>query len=345
MTKGLRLFEAILAPGLEAVTEDELLRMFGPRVTLYPAHALGSVRFEYSGRPQDLLALKTVLAVSLIRHFPVPRPKALLGDQNLRAMLDDIETARSLFPRDAFATFYLSAAGADSPVMARLKETLSAKTGLIASSTGDLQIRLRRNGDGWEVLTRLSPRPLATRSWRVCHREGGLDASVAHAMILLTQPSAGDVFVNLCCGSGTLLIERLARMPASLAAGCDIDTEALLCARANVDAAGYSGKVELTEWDARAIPLPDCVTDAIVADLPFGTRVGSHAQNMTLYPAILREAARVAKPGARFCLLTGELRLMTELLERSPHWSVEQSLRIRLAGLVPALFVLQRREG
>jgi len=343
MTKGSHLFEAIFAPGLEAVTEDELLRVLGQRVTLHPSEAPGSIRFEYSGRPQDLLALRTILSVSLIHHFAVPRPKALLGDQHLRAMLGDIEAARSLFPPDTFSTFYVSAAGADSPVMTRLKETIAGKTGLIARDTGDLQIRLRRSGDGWEALTRLSPRPLTARSWRTCHREGSLDAAVAHAMVLLTQPAAADVFVNLCCGSGTLLIERLARMPATMVAGCDIDPEALKCAQTNVTAAGYSKRIELADWDARSIPMPDSAADALVADLPFGTQVGSHAQNVPLYPAILREAARIARPGARFCLLTGEIRLMTELLERSKHWTVEQSLRIRLAGLVPALFVLQRR--
>ena len=38
-----------------------------------------------------------------------------------------------------------------------------------------------RGGDGWETLVRTTPRPLATRYWRVCNYEAALNATVAHA--------------------------------------------------------------------------------------------------------------------------------------------------------------------
>ena len=72
-------------------------------------------------------------------------------------------------------------------------------------------------------------------------------------------------------------------------------------------------------------------------------RSGSHGDNVTLYPDIVREAARIARPGARYCVLTGEMRLMTDLMEASPHWTLAQLIRLRLAGIVPGLFVLVRR--
>jgi len=71
--------------------------------------------------------------------------------------------------------------------------------------------------------------------------------------------------------------------------------------------------------------------------------VGSHEHNVELYPELLAEAARVAKPGARCVLITHEVRLMEALMSESPVWDVEQVLRVALGGLYPRLFVLVRK--
>jgi 23S rRNA G2445 N2-methylase RlmL len=335
---------------LEEIARAELRRCFGGRLRLLPAGnppEAGAIRFAYSGNLSALLGLKTALAAYLCRRFPVPRPRGLLGDEHFRALLAQIALVRALAPPETYRTFYLSAAGSESSVMARLKDALVVHTGLqVASHEGDLLLRVRRSpeGEGWEVLVRLSPRPLATRPWRVCNREGALNATVAHAMILLTHPNPEDVFLNLACGSGTLLIERLAAAPARRVIGCDVDPAALECACANVEAAGESGRVELYPWDARALPLPDRSIDVLCADLPFGYLVGSHAENVALYPAILHEAARVARPGARLALITHEVRLMNVLLAESALWSAREVIRVTLGGLHPRIFVLERRQ-
>ena len=67
---------------------------------------------------------------------------------------------------------------------------------------------------------------------------GALNAAVASAMTRLLQPTARDVFVNLCCGSGSLLIERAAHGPAARLIGLDIASTALALCRANLNAAG-----------------------------------------------------------------------------------------------------------
>ncbi|MCS7060456.1 MAG: methyltransferase domain-containing protein [Anaerolineae bacterium] len=352
------LCEADVAEGLEEIAREELRNKLGRQVTVRQppaAQALrGIVQFTHTGDLRALTTLKTVQAVFVVKRFAVPRPKALLGDEHFRAILDLIEQARSTQP-DTFRSLYLSAAGSDSSVMRRLKHELSQRTHLVLAEEGDLLVRVRpslwarpdtpssnmtQKDRGWDVLVRLSPRPLATRSWRVCNFEGALNAAVAHAMALLTRPTAQDVFLNLACGSGTLLIERLTCAPARLAVGCDMSREALDCAQRNVAAAGCNAI--LWQCDGQRLPLADHSVDVVCADLPFGHLVGSHGQNVTLYPRLLAEAARVAKPGARFALITHEVRLTESLLAASQAWLIDRTVRVELGGLHPRIYLLRR---
>ncbi len=337
-----RSIEIVVAEGLEGLTRTELRqRGLGHGVQPIP----GGLRLASSGDLRALLGLRTATSVYLVQPFAVPRPRALLGDQQLRTVVAAAETALRLHPAGAFRTLYLSAAGADSSVLRRFKEELSGHLGLTTGvDDGDLLLRLRRSsaGNGWELLVRLSPRPLATRPWRVCNREGALNGPVAHAMALLSAPGPGDRYLNLGCGSGTLLIERLLLGPARHALGCDISTEALDCARANLAAAGLHNQCALHTWNACHLPLPDASLDVISADLPFGHLVGSHGENVSLYPALLAEAARVAQPGARCVLLSHEVRLMERLLADSPLWATTSVTRVDLGGLYPRIFVLRR---
>lgn len=361
--------EADVIAGLESLAHQEVValgarsvRMTQPGVIRFSAPAL---------RP--LLGLRTVLSVYLLRRYEVPRPKALLGDQHLRALFSQIDAVLSLMPRSAYCTFMLGAAGARSAVMTRLKSAIAQHTGLReVSEEGDLLIRVRpafdftpesrlptptgsrdsgvgsQRASAWDVLVRLSPKPLATRDWRVCNIAGSLQATVAHAMALLTRPAPDDVYLNLGCGSGTLLIERAMAGPARRLIGCDTDRQALACAQENIAAylEGVKGghrAFELHDWDMRCLPLSDASVDAITADLPFGHRVGSHDDNLALYPALLREAARVAKPGARCVLITVEVRLMEHALAHmSSLWQRDSTFRVNLGGLRPAIFGLRR---
>lgn len=347
------LCEAAVVEGLEVIAADELQRELGDRLTLLKppqdSSIDGVIRFTCQGSLHALKRLKTVTAVFLVHYANVPRPRALLGDAHLRDLLAQIALVRAIKPVARFETLYLAAAGSDSRDMTRLKHELAEHLGLVpAEDEGDLLLRLRRPADGrdgWEVLIRLSPRPLATRDWRVCNLEGALNATVAQAMARLTNPHPGDVVLNLACGSGTLLIERAGLAPARRILGCDTDEAALACARQNVAASGFESQIELHPWDATKLPLEGGSVDVLLADLPFGHLVGSHEANLTLYPALLAEAARVAAPSAACVIISHEVRLMESLLEASSDWQLRHTVRINLGGLHPRIFVLQRQGG
>jgi len=304
-----------------------------------------------------------VVAVHAVVTGGLPRPSALLDDGTLKRLAGAIGHIRSLHPSGAFATFRLSAAGADSPQFRRVRERLARETGLRdVVEGGDLLLRFKKTpalvGAGkprpyeigcnpYELTARISPRPLAARAWRVCNLPGALNATVASVMAGLTEPRPDDVYLNLLCGSGTLLIERAGLGPAGRLLGCNVDPGALACAGENVAAAGLD--VELQPWDATAVPLPDAMASAVVADLPFGQLVGSHRANERLYPAVLAEAARLAKPSARFVAITQQVNLFERCLhDAAGAWALERVLRLDIPAtkgvLKPRVYVL-RREG
>lgn len=335
--------------GLEAFLHAELTRL--PKGTLatlppQPLPESGALRVQCRDlRP--LLTLNTAIAAYLVQTYPIPRPKGLLGHQYFTQLLQQIQNVRALHPPNTFKTIYLSAAGSHSSIMQRIQDDLATHTGLqIASHEGDLLLRLRPapDGEGWQSLIRLTPRPFVTRFWRVCNFEGALNAAIARSMIELTQPAPHDTFLNLTCGSGSLLIERLLAAPAQRALGIDLDPLALTCARENLRAAGKrAASARLLRADAAQIPLPVGSVTALAADLPFGHLVGSHAQNLQLYPRLLHESARVAQNGARFALITHEVRLTENLLNGHPQWQIEGVWRVTQGGLHPRIFLLKKR--
>jgi len=330
--------------GLEDVARDEIVAH--TRAIAFIV-APGEVRFSPSGDPRRALELRTVQAVYSSAAFDVPRPKALLGDAHFRRLSAQIEAALREWPAGTFRTIHIAAAGAESAVMRRLLSTLAERTGLEPDENGgDLLVRLRPDrAGGWETLVRLTPRPLATRTWRAQNYPGALNAAVASAMTRLLQPTARDVFLNLCCGSGSLLIERAAHGPSARLIGLDIAPATLGLCRANLNAAGsgLAARVELIQADARAAPLPSGSITALCADLPFGQQVGSHAANVALYPAALAEAARIAAPSARLCVISHEARLMSDSLARNPGWELVEERRISLNGIFPRIYLLRRQ--
>jgi tRNA (guanine6-N2)-methyltransferase len=326
--------------GLEPFCAAEVRGVLGRRAEL-SGGAPGAVRFTWTGPLRALLGLRTAVAAYLLASVPGRRPSALLGDTTL---FDQVETVRRLHPAGSFSSFRVSVPGHDSAALRRLRQELTARTGLREDpDDGELYLRIRRSHGGWDLLTRLSPRPLSARAWRVVNLPGALNATIAAAMVALSRPRAADRVLNLMCGSGTILIERLAHGPAALAAGCDVDPAALAASRANLQAAGLARAAALSRMDATALGLGSARFDVLLADLPYGHRMGSHQGNAALYPAVLAEAARVTRPGGALVTVTHELRLFERCLgEAGRQWRAERAVQVFQKGHHPVVYLLRR---
>ena len=217
------------------------------------------------------------------------------------------------------------------------------------SDEGHLQLAIRRppSGTGWEVLIRLTPMPLSARPWRVCNRTDALNATVAHAMVMLAGPRDGERFLNLGCGSGTLLFERMAVGPGASIVGVDIDLEALSCTGRTLEAAGISTGVDLVHGDMQKIPMPSESFDTVVADLPYGMVKGTDVDLDKLYAGALSEAARLVVPGGAFVGLTARRQRLEDTLERlADRWErtaeVPLSVSFSRGYIKPSVYMLRR---
>lgn len=334
------LYEAEVLRGLSEVARTELSQIDGLDILSAEAEAL---RFRYGGDVERLSRLRSVVAVYAVRAWYVPRPRGLLGHQQLTELT---EWLRGVLAVGEHTSFRISAAGRETEVMERLTAELAAALNLPHQpEEGELLLRLRPaataegSGSGWEVLARLTRRPLSARDWRVCNREGGLNASIAYAALALAGLRAADRIFNPMCGSGTLLVERALMGPYEAMVGVDIDAAAVACAQANLKAAGR--RVEVAQVDALDTGLPPRSFDLILADLPWGDDIGTHGGNAELYPAFLREMHRICSKGGRLVVITHELRLFERVLQDSP-WQARELAQVYSGGHHPKIYLLTK---
>lgn len=285
---------------------------------------------------RDALTWRTVVAAYESLVFDVARPRTLISPEHVATIATRVKGLPS-----KFASFRVSAAGSDSEEMVRLRGAVSEATGLVEDrDDGELLIRLRKAAEsGWEVLLRLTPRPLSARAWRTERYEGGLNATIAAAVVAATNPSPDDRFVDLMCGSGTLLVERLLAGPAARVVGFDIDPDAIAITKTHLRNAAIRGaKVELHNEDVLTV---DGEFDKLVVNPPWGTTLGSHEENATLYPALLEAAAHMAAHDATLCVLTHEIKVFESALRSQSRWHVADQHRFFQKGHWPRLYVLQ----
>ncbi len=338
-------FELLFLPGLEGIVAAEARAVLQAPATPVPQRD-DSLQLDFAGRWERLLSLRTPVAVFAVLTFAVPRPQTILSGEHLPAVIAAIGNVRRLHSSAPVTSFRIDAAGAQSSVFERIAQQIAAGARLRHDQTrGDIVLRFRRSitVEGWDVLIRLSPRPLSARPWRIRNIPGAANATIAAAMAILSEPQPHDRIANPMCGSGTLMIERLLAAPAAGCLGFDLDESSLHACADNLRAAGLAHRATLVRGDATE---PGWTSrgpfDAMLADPPWGGLVGEHRTNEGLHLALLERAREAAAPGARLVILTHEVRRMQRCLRQADGlWRVDTVTRVFQKGHHPRIYLLR----
>jgi SAM-dependent methyltransferase len=104
----------------------------------------------------------------------------------------------------------------------------------------------------------------------------------------------GETVLDLGSGAGADVLISAGRVgPTGKAIGLDMTDEMLALARANAAATGVEN-VEFIKGHIEQIPLPDASVDVVISNCVINLSGDK--------PAVIREAARVLKPGGRFAV-------------------------------------------
>lgn len=216
------------------------------------------------------------------------------------------------------------------------------ETALLQNSPGDYEAELRIEGNAKSL--RLYLKLFTFKDTRFSYRKESIPASmnpaVAAAVLRFAEDrlSVGARVIDPCCGSGTFLIERGKLSPCASLTGVDISHKAIDIARRNTELSGVPAKYTVNDILRFECHRP---YDELIANLPFGNRVGDHSSCEKLYKGLLEKLPQLVKKGGIAILYTMEFTLLKKLIRETPAVNLLSQERTEAGGLTPMIFILQ----
>ncbi|MEA5060067.1 MAG: methyltransferase [Candidatus Pelethousia sp.] len=216
---------------------------------------------------------------------------------------------------------------------------------MFANAPSDYEVELRveqRQNGGANLYMKLFTLEDHRFDYRLAALPASMHPATAAAVLRSVRAhlASNARVLDPCCGSGTFLIERSLVSPCASLTGVDIAHAAVDIARKNAEAAGCPAKFMANDCLRFSAQRP---YDELIANLPFGNRVGTHADNRRLYAGILERLPQWLKSGGIAILYTMEYTLLKNLIRERPGLSLLSQMRTEAGGLMPTGFVVRVR--
>lgn len=222
----------------------------------------------------------------------------------------------------------------------RLSEALNDPRLINNPSAYEVELRVESSGAMAAVYVKLFTLPDPRFTYRKKTVPAGMHPATAAAVLRSALPHlrAGARVLDPCCGGGTLLFEREKLLECASLTGVDIAHAAIDIARENAIAANSRAKFIVNDMRRFVADRP---YDELIANLPFGNRVSTHAENEQLYAILLASLSQWVRPGGIALLYTMEFVLLKKLLRNHDELLLLQQGRTDAGGLMPGIFLLQ----
>ncbi|MCD9020734.1 methyltransferase domain-containing protein [Cohnella silvisoli] len=335
---------ATVLPGLEYVLRNEI------RVKIADAKfqslERGKVYFTSKLPIEALMALRTADNLyRLIHRFQVGPHKIHLANIEQEIYTCDLSWAYS--NRSGMISYKVNASRMGKHTYSRFDAAEAAARGIARRDSRcwhdivgkhEMEFRLDINHDEAVFALRLTDASFRYRNAERKFSQAALRPTVAHALVWLSNPEETDVFVDPCCGSGTILAERLV-YPYFQIDGGDLSKDAVEVSKENT---GSHNHARIHHWDARQLPLDSDYIDKIVTNLPFGRQIAADENISGLYCDVLKEMKRVLKRnGSVLCLTDADAAL--QIAAERVQFSCSKETTLSLKGLHPTVFSLKKQ--
>lgn len=337
-------FFATVLPGLEDVLKNEIqLKIADAKLQSLER---GKVYFTSKLPIEALTVLRSADNLyKLIHRFQVGPHKIHLSNMEQEIYRCDLSSA--YLNRSGPISFKVNASRVGKHTYSRFDAADAAARGIARrdsryrhemDGTHEVEFRLDIHHDDAVFALRLTDASFRYRKEGRMFAHAALRPTVAHALVLLSNPEETDVFMDPCCGSGTILSERLV-YPYVQIEGGDLSKEAVEAAVENI---GGHRRVKVHRWDARQLPVDSGSIHKIVTNLPFGRQIAADEHIPGLYCDIFKEMRRVlSKNGRVLCLTDADAAL--QLAAERVQFYCSKETTLRLKGLHPTLYSLQKQ--
>lgn len=193
----------------------------------------------------------------------------------------------------------------------------------------DPELEIWANVLGSSILVGLRLPPPS--GWPPTAPAGALPASVAEALVLLSEPRPDDIFLDpFSSGAARARIAQPARLV------LDGQMPSQRSAVAQNDATG--ARLTQIQWDATQLPLAAGAADKIATRFPL-----SPADQVTRqYNDWLLELQRVLRPGGDAVVLTRAFEQFKNAIRQTPHLEIRSGFSVTVSGEWGRIYLLQR---